>query len=153
VGFGDDPNRIGDERDRIADERDGIADDRDALADAREVTWNKWEAESQGIVAAAELRDQGADSRDCDARRRDAANDLDLGWSDGDDVHTAALSARRLARKDRQHAKANRIASALDLFRLVFLHPAAAKRRASAKRRLMAAAARDEADRARRRSA
>jgi hypothetical protein len=135
--------RSGDERDQIGDERDRIADERDAVANAREAAWVRWEANAHGIVAAADLRDQGADVRDSEAYGRDVAATDDAPRVGGDEE---AHCARTFARADRDHAKANRIASAVDRFRLSFLTPAWSERRRAARQRLEAGEARLKAD-------
>jgi hypothetical protein len=131
------------ERARIGDQRDKIADEREAIADAREAAWTRWEAKCHAITTAADLRDQRADERDTEAHRRDTAAETDEcpGTSDGGQ----AIETPMFARRDRAHAKANRIASAVDRFQLTFFTPSSAERRAAAKRRI-AAKARAQAD-------
>jgi hypothetical protein len=67
----------------------------------------------QGILTAADERDQRADARDEVADRRDTTLNLES-WLHHDDDDAEADAARRLAADDRKHSRDDRTLSASD---------------------------------------
>jgi hypothetical protein len=111
------------QRERDADDRDTVADRRESELRARETRAEAREALDvdlregvQGILDAAEKRDDDADARDVAASERDSAASLHSFLHD--DEYDASLKARRSAAMDRADSHTDRDSAADDRSKL-----------------------------------
>jgi hypothetical protein len=120
------------ERDRPPDQRSPVPDDRGFTAGERD-------EQVDAILAAAALRDDRAAIRAFEADQRDQTAKLDA-FVSGIDDGPASL-ARRLAKADRDSARADRIAAELDRYLLADLGADHQQGEADPGRRIAASAA------------
>jgi hypothetical protein len=120
-------------------ERDRPPDQRSPVPDVRGFTAGERDEQVDAILAAAALRDDRAAIRAFEADQRDQTAKLDA-FVSGIDDGPASL-ARRLAKADRDSARADRIAAELDRYLLADLGADHQQGEADPGRRIAATAA------------